>query len=235
MTRGPEIPLWKRHSAITYRVQENLSFGQIASRLNISKEALKAFIRRAKSRARSLSIEDLQEAVAVQPRPGRDKRAEPSEPLSHEVRRGVQMYEEHAPHLAANHHLQQRQILGEIDSNIRPIARQQVHNILHDEEHCKGDPEEQRALTRKRKINRNALSDHNITERLQYCTIIESLSLTSTLIICVDEKGYDFGGTANQHVTTPRGASQYHRIAPVRFRIEQWAASCGDNCSITRP
>lgn len=36
MTRGREIPLWKRHSAITYRFQENLSFSQIASRLNIN-------------------------------------------------------------------------------------------------------------------------------------------------------------------------------------------------------
>lgn len=114
-------------------------------------------------------------------------------------------------------------------------AGQTVWNIRNKKEHCEQDPQQPRALTRKRKYNRNELSRENIEARLQYCTKIESLSLITTLLICVDEKGNDFGGTANNHVTAPRGEHRYQPTAPVRFRIEQWAASCGDDCSITRP
>jgi hypothetical protein len=212
-----------------------MSYHQIGKHLNVEKDTIKRIIQTAKKRAKSLSIEDLQEAVVVQPRAGRDKRAEPGDTVSQTVRDGVQIYEDHAPDLAANYHLTKRQAISEIDANIRPLANQQVHNILHSKEHCEKDPYQQRALTRKRMCNRNALSPHNIDERLQYCYQIEQLYLTSTMIICVDEKGYDFGGTPNHHVTAPEGVQCFQSTTPIRFRIEQWAAACGDDCSITRP
>jgi IS30 family transposase len=233
--RGPEVPLWKRHSAITYRSQQSMSYHQIGKHLKVKKDTIKRIIQRAKKRAKSLSIEDLQEAVVVQPRAGRDKRVESGDTVSQAVRDSVQIHEDHALDLAANYHLTKRQALSEIDANIKPLANQQVHNILHSKEHYEKDPHQQRALIRKRMCNRNALSPHKIDERLQYCYQIEHLYLTSTMIICVDKKGYDFRGTPNHHVTAPEGVQRFQPTTPIRFRVEQWAAACGDDCSITRP
>lgn len=70
--RGPEVPLWKRHSAITYRFQQSMPYSQIGKLLNAEKGSIKAIIRRDKERARSLIIEDLQEAVIVQSRARRE-------------------------------------------------------------------------------------------------------------------------------------------------------------------
>lgn len=51
---------------------------------------------------------------------------------------------------AANRHLRERQILGEIDRNIQPLGTPQVYDILQDPAQCSADPDEQRALTRHR-------------------------------------------------------------------------------------
>lgn len=235
MLRGPEISQWKRHAIILYRFQKNMKHREISEHLNVSEKAIEQLLRRTKRRARSLNLDDLQEAVEVQPRAGRNQRADAGGDLSLTVREGVTIYEDHAPEDAANHHIEQRKALGELDPNIRPLGRQTVWNIRNKKDHCEKDPYQQQPLTRKRKYNRNELSYENVEARLQYCSLIESLALTTTLLICVDEKGYDFGGTANNHVTAPRGEHRYQPTAPVRFRIEQWAAGCGDDCSITRP
>jgi hypothetical protein len=233
--RGPEITLLKCHAIIVYRFQEDISYSQISTKLNIDRKAIASLVQRTTARSRSLNIDDLQEAVVVQARTGRNKRAEPGGPLSQAVRKGVQTYDHHAPDRAANHYIHQRQVLGEIDRDIRPLGTQQVHNILHQQKHYEQDPYQQRELSRKRQFNRNQLSHENVENRLAYCNEIESLQTTTTLIICVDEKPYDFGGTSNHHITAPVGQASYQSVTPIRFSIEQWAAACGDDCSITRP
>jgi hypothetical protein len=55
------------------------------------------------------------------------------------------------------------------------------------------------------------------------------------MIICANEKPYDFGGTANHHITAPIGQTSYQSVALIRFSIEQWAAAYSDDCSITQP
>jgi IS30 family transposase len=129
--RGPEITLWEHHAIIVYRFQQDLSYSQISTKLNIDRKAIASLVQRTTARSRSLSTDDLQEAVVVQARTGRNKRVEPGGPLSQAVRKGVQTYDHHAPDRAANHYIHQRQVLGEIDRNTRPLGTQQVHNILH--------------------------------------------------------------------------------------------------------
>lgn len=219
--RGPEITLWRRYAIIVYRFQEGLSYGQISTKLNIDRKAIASLVQRTIARSRSLNLDDLQEAVAVQARAGRNKRAEPGDPLSRAVRDGVQRYDHYAPERAANHHIHRRQVLGELDPNIRHLGAQQVYNILHQKEHCEQDPYQQQELSRKREFNRNELSDKNVDNRLAYCDEIERLQITTTMIICADEKPYDFGGTANHHITAPVGQTSYQSVAPIRFSIEQ--------------
>jgi hypothetical protein len=74
-----------------------------------------------------------------------------------------------------------------------------------------------------------------VDNRLAYYDEIERLQITTTMIICADEKPYDFGGTANHHITAPISQTSYQSVAPILFSIEQWAAAYGDDCSITRP
>lgn len=217
--RGPEFSLWKRHAIIVYRFQQSMSYSQIGSQLNIDRKAVASLNQRTTARSRSLNLDDIQEAVAVQARAGRNKRAEPGGPLSQAVGEGVVRYEVHPPDRAANHHIKQRQALGELDPNIRPLGRQTVWHIRNDKEHCEQDPYQQRALTRKRKINRNALTSDNIENRLRYCDQIERIQMTTSAIICVDEKPYDFGGTANHHVTSPIGQTTYQSVAATRFSL----------------
>jgi hypothetical protein len=106
--RGPEITLWRRHAIIVYRFQEGLSYGQISTKLNIDRKAIALLVQRTIVRSRSLNLDDLQEAVAVQARAGRNKRTEPSDPLSRAVRNGVQRYDYYAPERAANHYIHRR-------------------------------------------------------------------------------------------------------------------------------
>jgi hypothetical protein len=126
---GPEITLWKRRAIIVYRFQESLSYGQISTKLNIDRKAIASLVQRTTARSRSHNLDDLQEAVAVQSRAGRDKRAEPGDPLSQAVRKGVQRYDHHAPDRATNYYILQRQVLGELDHNIRPLGTQPVLSI----------------------------------------------------------------------------------------------------------
>jgi hypothetical protein len=74
-----------------------------------------------------------------------------------------------------------------------------------------------------------------VDNRLAYCDEIERLQITTTMLIYANEKPYDFGGTANHHITAPVGQTSCQNVAPIRFSIEQRAAACGNDCSITRP
>lgn len=50
------------------------------------------------------------------------------------------------------------------------------------------------------------------------------------MIICVDEKGYDFGGTPNHYITAPEGVQRFQLTTSIRFRVKQWAAAYSDDC-----
>lgn len=101
MTKGSEIPLWKRHVIIAYSVQMGMSPSQIAPWVNASRKAVQIIIQRAQQRSTSSNIEDLMHAATVAPRPGRPKRAEPGSDLSHAIREGVQIHENHPIEQAA--------------------------------------------------------------------------------------------------------------------------------------
>jgi hypothetical protein len=109
-------------------------------------------------------------------------------------------------------YLRERQILGEIDSNVRPLGSQQVYNILQDPEQCAADPDDQRAYTRHRVYRRNELSAANISKRQAYLFEVEQLDRAEALVICCDEKAYHFGGTPNQHATLPINTSSYQSV-----------------------
>jgi hypothetical protein len=182
---------------------------EIARRLDLKRSTVNSLLQAARTRSSTLNLADLQAAVDVQPRSGRPKRAAPGDEVSLTVRRGVQERPFHAIDNAANRHLRERQILGEIDRNIQPLGTQQVYNILQDPTHCTADLDEQRALTRHRVYRRNELSDTNIPKRQAYLFEIEQLDQAEAIIICCDEKAYHFGGTPNQHKTLPANTSSY--------------------------
>lgn len=89
--------------------------------------------------------------------------------------------------------------------------------------------------TRHRVYRRNELSAANIAKRQAYLFEVEQLDQAEAIIICCDEKAYHFGGTPDQHVTLPINTSSYQSCAATRFKLEQWAAACGDDCTVKRP
>ena len=209
MGRGPETPPWKRHCAIAYAFDLGMPQTEIARRLDLTRLTVNTLIQAARARSPTLELADLQAAVAIQPRSGRPKRAIPGDEVSLTVRKGVREHPYHAMDDAANSYLRERQILGEIDSNVRPLGSQQVYNILQDPEQCAADPDDQRAYTRHRVYRRNELSAANISKRQAYLFEVEQLDQAEALIICCDEKAYHFGGTPNQHATLPVNTSSY--------------------------
>lgn len=235
MGRGPETPAWKRHCAIAYAFDLSMPQVEIARRLNLTRSTVHNLVRAARARSPTSDLADLQAAVSVQPRSGRPRRADPGDEVSLTVRRGVREHPYQAMDNAANRYLRERQVLGEIDQNIRPLGVQQVYNILQDSEQCAADPEDQRVYTRHRVYRRNELSAANIAKRQAYLFEVEQLEQAEAIIICCDEKAYHFGGTPDRHVTLPINTSSYQSCAPTRFKLEQWAAACGDDCSVKRP
>ena len=235
MGRGPETLPWKRHCVIAYAFDLNMPQTDIARRLDLKRSTVNSLVQAARARSTTLELADLQAAISVQPRSGRPRRAAPGDEVSLTVRRGAQKHPFQAMDTAANHHLRERQALGEIDRNIQPLGTQQVYHILQDGEQCNADPDEQRALTRHRAYRRNELSATNISKRQAYLFEIEQLEQAEAIIICCDEKAYHFGGTPNRHITLPVNTSSYQSCAPTRFKLEQWAAACGDCCAVKRP
>ena len=134
MGRGPEIPTWKRHCVIAYAFDLSMPQVEIARRLDLTTSTVHNLVQAARARSSTSDLADLQAAVSVQPRSGRPKRAAPGDEVSLTVRRGVREHPYHAMDVAANRHLRERQALGEIDQNVRPLGVQQVYYILQDSE-----------------------------------------------------------------------------------------------------
>lgn len=208
---------------------------EIAEKLNLPLKSVETLILRVRRRSRSQDLDDLMDAAAIQPRSGAPQRAPPGSTLSHVVRAGVQEFEVQPMQQAANQAIQERVTLGQISPN-RPLGNQQVYNILQDPSHCQQDPQEPRAITRKRQINRNAQNRGHLHQRFDYLGELEQLvDNQEALIICTDEKPYYFGGTTNHRASAPQGQPSYGHRNSRRFKIEQWAAACGDDCRFTRP
>ena len=243
MTKGPDIPLNLRVVIIAYRFDLGWQYSAILERVSVHEEAIKSLCQRIFKRCqdkeqsknqRKLNI--LLEYIENEPRKGRPRRVEPRSALSLAVRRGLQEYPEQERPIAANQGIIKRQALGELDANIRPLNRCQIINIAEDLIHCEADPEEQRPLKRKRLLDKPELDDIARETRLEYCDTVDGYCAKESLLIIADEKQYAFGGSKKgSYITLPRGVVGYTLRLRQRFTIEQWAASCSGDVSISRP
>ena len=206
-------------------------------------EAIKSLCQRVSKRCQaqeqsknSRRLDILLKYIENEPGRGRPRRAEPGSALALAVRRGLQEYPEQERPIAANQGIKKRQILGELDANIGPLNSSQIINIAEDSIHCNADPEEQRPLKRKRLLDKPELDDIARETRLEYCDTIDGYYAKESLLIMADEKQYTFGGAKKgTKFTLPRGVVGYTLRARKRFMIEQWAAGCSGDVSISRP
>ena len=143
------------------------------------------------------------------PKAGRQKRAEPGDDLSLAIRKGLQKYDTWTRPAAANQWIKERQALGELDPNIKPLNRKQVINIAEHKEHCAADPDEKRRLKRIRLLNKTGLDQDDKAARLAYCDEIDEYFNRCTIVIFTDERQYEFGGSSNLHATRPEGTSSF--------------------------
>ena len=91
-------------------------------------------------------------------------------------------------------------------------------------------------MKRKRLLDKPELDDIARETRLEYCDTIDGYCAKESLLIMADEKQYAFGGSQKgSHITLPRGVVGYTLRPRQRFTIEQWAAGCSGDVSISRP
>lgn len=201
--------------------------------LDLNLKAIEYLVFKVKKQHSDQDLNLLMQAVAVQPRAGTPKRAPPGSFLSHTVRAGVQEYEVQPMQQAANQAMQDRVALGQISPN-RPLGDQQIYHILQDTAHCEQDPQKHMPITRKRRSTEIS-SQGQLDDRRDYLGELEQVDQQGGLIICTDEKPYYHGGTANCRASAPQGVPSYGYRNSRKFKIEQWAAAYGDDCSIQRP
>jgi len=103
---------------------------EIARRLDLTTSTVCNLVQAVRGCSPTSDLAYLEVDVSVQPCSGRPKRAAPGDEVSSTVRRGVRENPYHAMDDAANRYLRERQVLGEIDQNIRPPGVQQVYNTL---------------------------------------------------------------------------------------------------------
>ena len=131
MARGPEIPLWKRHVIGAYVWQLNMPLNEVAKKMDVSRQAAGNMLRRAKESCNhSEDLPTLMEALKVKERPGRPQRAPPGSDLALLAKEAVQIYPKLPIDRAVNQYLREVQESGGIDPDIRPLAPQQVYNLI---------------------------------------------------------------------------------------------------------
>ena len=131
MVRGPEIPLWKRHVIGAYVWQLGMPLGEAAKKMDVSRQAAGNMLRRAKESCNnSEDLPTLMEALKVKERPGRPQRAPPGSDLALLAKEAVQIYPNIPIDRAVNQYLTEVQESGGIDPHIRPLAPQQVYNLI---------------------------------------------------------------------------------------------------------
>ena len=194
-----EIPRSKRAIILQYRFVDKLSWIQIASKIGgITADGARMFCKETQKRAKSSNIEDLLKELDPLPRSGRPRGVEPGSIISQWIReslRGPLRY--HRQVEAANitydrcceaitkSTTNSRQALRELDAK-------QVHNIAQGRLHSSLDSIDQRPVTRKRALEKPALSKLNLPDRKRYIDHILSLD-DSTILISCDETPIEFG------------------------------------------
>jgi hypothetical protein len=243
MDSRTEVPLSMRAVIIAYRFDLHWEYPAIAKQLSVPHDTIKKLCLRVKKRCEAQEqrqnaskLDYLLLYIENEPGRGRHRRCEPGSSLSLTVRRAIEEYDEEERPIAANQGIKKAQVLGELNPNIKPLDRKQVIAIAEDKVHCEADTKQPKPLTRKRKIDKPDLNDTDLEQRLEYCDIIDGYYKRQSLLIYCDEKPYSFGGSKKgSHVTAPKGKVTYTSRARTRFKIEQWAAGCEGDCSITRP
>lgn len=136
MARGPEIPLWKRHVIGAYVWQLKMPLNEVAKKMDVSRQAAGNMLRRAKESCNnSEDLPTLMEALKVKERPGRPQRAPPGSDLALLAKEAVQIYPNLPIDRAVNQYLVEVQESGGIDPHIRPLAPQQVYNLIKPKRH----------------------------------------------------------------------------------------------------
>ena len=131
MARGPEIPLWKRHVIGAYVWQLKMPLNEVAKKMDVSRQAAGNMLRRAKESCNhSEDLPTLMDALKVKERPGRPQRAPPGSDLALLAKEAVQIYPNLPIDRAVNQYLREVQESGGIDPDIRPLAAQQVYNLI---------------------------------------------------------------------------------------------------------
>ncbi|KAM0710096.1 hypothetical protein Q7P35_002458 [Cladosporium inversicolor] len=137
MARGPEIPLWKRHVIGAYVWQLKLPLNEVAKKMDVSRQAAGNMLRRAKESCNhSEDLPTLMEALKVKERPGRPQRAPPGSDLALLAKEAVEIYPNLPIDRAVNIYLREVQESGGIDPHIRPLAAQQVYNLIKPKRHA---------------------------------------------------------------------------------------------------
>jgi hypothetical protein len=136
MARGPEIPLWKRHVIGAYVWQLKMPLNEVAKKMDVSRQAAGNMLRRAKESCNnSEDLATLMDALKVKERPGRPQRAPPGSDLALLAKEAVQIYPNIPIDRAVNQYLREVQESGGIDPHIRPLAPQQVYNLIKPRKH----------------------------------------------------------------------------------------------------
>ena len=137
MARGPEIPLWKRHVIGAYVWQLKMPLNEVAKKMDVSRQAAGNMLRRAKESCNnSEDLATLMEALKVKERPGRPQRAPPGSDLALLAKEAVEIYPNLPIDRAVNQYLVEVQESGGIDPHIRPLAPQQVYNLIKPRRHA---------------------------------------------------------------------------------------------------
>lgn len=137
MARGPEIPLWKRHVIGAYVWQLKMPLNEVAKKMDVSRQAAGNMLRRAKESCNnSDDLPTLMEALKVKERPGRPQRAPPGSDLALLAKEAVEIYPNLPIDRAVNQYLVEVQESGGIDPDIRPLAPQQVYNLIKPRRHA---------------------------------------------------------------------------------------------------
>jgi hypothetical protein len=121
-----KIGAWKRHCAIACSFDLSMPHVEITRRLDLTTSTVHNLVQAVRARSPTSDLADLHAADSFQPRSDRLERAAPREEASLTVRRGVREHPYHAMNSAANRDLGERQVLGKIDRNTRPLGVQHI-------------------------------------------------------------------------------------------------------------
>jgi hypothetical protein len=173
MAPSSEIPLTLRAVIIAYRFDLGWEHKAIAKQLSIHRDVIKSLCQR--TRKRSEAKEQRQNALKLcillkyienEPGRGRKQRAQPGSALAIAVRRGIEELPDSERPVAADQGIKKRQALGTLSPNIKRLDGKQIINIAEDPMHCEADPKQPKPLTRKRKLNKPVLNNHDKANRL---------------------------------------------------------------------